>query len=408
MKKLMMIAASCIALAAEAITVTDVSARQRWPWNGLVDVDFTIGGASEGEVFAIDVSATCDNGNRTLFAKTFPNEPIVSAGENRVVWDFGADYPEFKANDLEITVTATPYSDSTPVYMVVDLSGGASATKYPVRYTTTAPTTTVGQEDPCKTTELWLRRIKAKGVDAQLGNGNGYSSFWYPSYTCTFTNDYYIGIFPLTQEQVFNIKGAYYSYFTNETCRATRPMDAVNFNTARSSTLNFPPSSSAKTGDTILQRLENRSGLPFDLPTENQWEYAMRAGSSSAAMYSGGTTLGSAWESGYTRNSEADTGTCYVDYGKPNAWGIYLVYNNLNEWCLDRGFSITKGEQCYDKGTAPVATGDKYTQYRVRGRKKNTYADLSVYNGAAGGTYSSGVQNYTSVRYGVRVCLTIP
>ena len=32
-----------------ALTVTDVTARQRWPWNGLVDVDFTITGAAAGE-----------------------------------------------------------------------------------------------------------------------------------------------------------------------------------------------------------------------------------------------------------------------------------------------------------------------------------------------------------------------
>ena len=47
MKKLMMTAATFAALSASAaITITDVSARQRWPWNGLVDVDFTISGVA--------------------------------------------------------------------------------------------------------------------------------------------------------------------------------------------------------------------------------------------------------------------------------------------------------------------------------------------------------------------------
>ena len=45
MKKHVMTAAAFAALSASAaITMTDVSARQRWPWNGLVDVDFKIGG----------------------------------------------------------------------------------------------------------------------------------------------------------------------------------------------------------------------------------------------------------------------------------------------------------------------------------------------------------------------------
>ena len=404
--------------AAAAPAVTDVSARQHWPWNSLVDIDFTISGAEEIEAFSVDVSATAENGARTFRAKSFATEPIATNGANRVVWDFGADYPDTKVDDLLVTVTATSYADSTPVYMVVDLSGGASATSYPVRYTTTAPTMTVGQEDPCKTTELWLRRIKAKNVSAQLGGSERYDGYYYGPYTCTFTNDYYIGIFPLTQEQVFNIKGERYSYFTNATCRATRPMDAVNFNTVRSSTLNFPPSSSKKTGDTILQRLEERSGLPFDLPTENQWEYAMRAGSSSSAMYPGGTTISRStanWDSYTTlpepRNAEANTGTCYVDYGAPNAWGIYLVYNQMNEWCLNRRMTITAGETCYDKGTAPVSTGGNTTQYQTRGFRSGSnwqYDGLHVYRSAPGGTYSSGVKNYTSVRYGARVCLTIP
>ena len=46
MKKLILTAAACAAIAANALTVTDVTARQRWPWNTLVDIDFTINGDS--------------------------------------------------------------------------------------------------------------------------------------------------------------------------------------------------------------------------------------------------------------------------------------------------------------------------------------------------------------------------
>lgn len=273
---------------------------------------------------------------------------------------------------------------------------------------------TVGENDPCKTTELWLRRIKAKNVSHAMGANNAYDNYYYGPYTCTFTNDYYIGIFPLTQAQVYNIKGEYYSYFTNKTCNATRPMDAVNFNTVRSTTLNYPPRTSAKTGDTILKRLEDRTALPFDLPTEFQWEYAMRAGKSGAmnGMYSGGTTLNlTTWNSYGSlpnpRNAEADTGTCYVDYGNPNAWGIYLVFNNVAEWCLNRRLSMTANESCYDKGTEAVGTGNTYTQYQLRGiatGSSNQYTGLQVYRSSRG---VGIVNNYTTVRFGARVCLTI-
>lgn len=47
MKKLMMFATVLIALVSDAaVTITGVTARQRWPWNSLVDVDFTIAGAA--------------------------------------------------------------------------------------------------------------------------------------------------------------------------------------------------------------------------------------------------------------------------------------------------------------------------------------------------------------------------
>lgn len=50
MKKLLILAAvsAAAALTEAAVTITDITARQRWPWNGIVDVDFTIAGASAG------------------------------------------------------------------------------------------------------------------------------------------------------------------------------------------------------------------------------------------------------------------------------------------------------------------------------------------------------------------------
>ena len=128
MKKLILTAAACAAIVAEALTVTDVTARQRWPWNNLVDVDFTINGVS-GEAYYIDISATAAGGEKKLCATSFTTEPIAATGRNRIVWDLGTDYPNFKADDLSVTVTATPFSDSTPLYLVVDISGGTAAAK---------------------------------------------------------------------------------------------------------------------------------------------------------------------------------------------------------------------------------------------------------------------------------------
>ena len=139
------LAASIIICSTSAITVTDVSAHQRWPWNNLIDVDFTIGGAAAGDTFKIDVKAAYAGGDRTFVAKTFMTDPVVKPGANRVTWDLGADNPGFKADDLRVAVTATPFTNGTDgVWMVIDLSGGKDATSYPVRYTTTPPEHTLG------------------------------------------------------------------------------------------------------------------------------------------------------------------------------------------------------------------------------------------------------------------------
>ncbi|MBQ6915532.1 MAG: hypothetical protein IJQ65_07410, partial [Kiritimatiellae bacterium] len=111
MKNLLLIAAICsCAVAHAAVTVTDVSARQRWPWNGLIDVDFKIGGDTVADLFKVEVRAAYAGGTKKVIGCTYLEEPLRGPGWNRLTWDFGADCPETKADDLQIAVVATPLS----------------------------------------------------------------------------------------------------------------------------------------------------------------------------------------------------------------------------------------------------------------------------------------------------------
>ena len=57
-KTLLLISAGVIAASASALTVSDVSAQQRYPWNNFIDIDFTIGDAPADAQFKIDVKAS--------------------------------------------------------------------------------------------------------------------------------------------------------------------------------------------------------------------------------------------------------------------------------------------------------------------------------------------------------------
>ena len=339
MKKLTMIAAACSAMAASAaITITDVSARQRWPWNSLVDVDFTISGAAVGEAFAIDVNAEYAGGDKKLAAYTFVNEPIAGAGANRITWNMGRDYPEFRAEDLRVSVTATPFSGTTPVYMVIDLSGGKDATTYPVRYTTTPPAHVQGAaNEPCQTTEMWFRRIKAGSF-----NFNSTDSSPDGYFRVNLTKDFYLGVFECTQQQWAQVAGDWPSSFSNEAYRASRPVDDISSKPlCGNTTPSYEKFTTSPSGSSFIGKMRARTNLStFSVPTRAQWEYASRCGHNgtlnpaykvdSSHMRYGGSTDGMDFA-----NVDVSVGTAYVGSYDPSPWGLYDVFGNVWEITSD-------------------------------------------------------------------------
>ena len=94
------------------------------------------------------------------------------------------------------------------------------------------------------------------------------------------------------------------------------------------------------------------AGWRFELPTETQWEYACRAGTTGAY---GGT--GSLDEMGwYDRNSGETTHP--VGQKRPNAWRLRDMHGNVWEWCAD-------GHGPYPTSAATDPSGPSSGSYRV-------------------------------------------
>ena len=207
-------------------------------------------------------------------------------------------------------------------YCVIDVSGGTSATSYPVTYLDSEPI--AGWGDEYKTTKILLRRIEPGTVT--MGGTK----------PVTLTKPFYIGVFEITQKQYQLVTGSNPSSYKGD----MRPVENVSWNDIRgnSSTYNWPNVTTVDPSS-FMGRMQSKTGLNFDLPTESQWEYACRAGTTSS-YNNGGSSNNDLKQLGRFSGNQSDGRGGYsphttVGSYSPNAWGLYDMHGNVWEWCLD-------------------------------------------------------------------------
>jgi formylglycine-generating enzyme required for sulfatase activity len=244
-------------------------------------------------------------------------------------------------------------------YLVVDLSGGTNAAEYPVRYYRSLADLPGGMgvnSDAYKTTNMVFRRIPAGTFTmgspvGELGRESVYVWADETQHQVTLTQPFYIGVFEVTQKQWERVMGTWSSYFTNTSCRDSRPVEKVSYDMIRGASVGTNwPANSAVDDDSFMGRLRARTSKAFDLPTESQWEYACRAGTGTALISGKNLTgeggcpnmaaVGRFWFNGpntygYSQSVDTSGGTAKVGSYLPNAWGLYDVHGNVLEWCLD-------------------------------------------------------------------------
>lgn len=390
MKKLfvMTIGSLFAASAFATATVSNVKARQRYPWNGMVDIDYTITGDGAGLTAEIKVE-DLQNG-KTYVPSKFLSVVPTSEGRHRVTWSTEAEGVTIISSNVTVTVslvTPDPEAFKNDTYYVVDLSGGPTAERYPVTTLSAPPNTT--WSDEYKTTKLVLRRIEA-GAD--------------PLGRYTITKPFYIGVFEVTLKQWMLVMGAGpVSGFTYNTHGDKAAVCDVVYGMIRGSFLGAGwPGNSNVDATSFLGKLRVKTGVDFDLPTEGQWEYACRAGTISKYNNGGNTSSDLGAIGRYSGNKNDGRGgysdvTTVGSYA-PNDWGLYDMHGNVDEWCLDwfgtkdLSGSDPKGPSSSEIGENRVLRGGSY------GDDMSGCASSWRYN------YAPPLSNGNNPRHGFRLC----
>ena len=156
------------------------------------------------------------------------------------------------------------------------------------------------------------------------------------SKSTTITKPFYIGVFEVTQKQYELVMGSNPSAYKGD----TRPVEYVSYDMIRGSSAGSGwPTSATVDGDSFLGKIQSRTGLNLDLPTEAQWEYACRAGTTSTYNNGGSTVDDLELLGRYSGNQNDGRGgyslhTVVGSYA-PNTWGLYDMHGNVWERCLD-------------------------------------------------------------------------
>lgn len=401
------------------VEVTNVVARQRYPWNGLVDIDFQLDFRAT-EPYQMYVEAFDNVGKTNLPVRSvyvpgvsYPDNPcMVKADTTRIVWDAAKDLPNgFKCENVLISCRDTRMVTETNRYVIVDLSAGPSADAYPVTYASQPPRG--GWTEEYMTTKLVLRRINPGGFVMGSSLSESGRSDNEDRHVVTLTKPYYIAVYELTARQYSLIMGGdsdgddtkpVEKDWADIRGRDVKILKDINYggswgtsvyyrgwygNSIEPNEYTWPYMTNDKVvEDSLLWVLRSKTGLQFSLPTEAQWERACRGGSLTP-LYTGkeDSELNRAQIQGPVKSDSTNIRDVYVGRYIPNAYGLYDMQGGVREWCLDV-YSANLGNQfTVDPiGGMSVTTNSIVHSVRV---PNNTYyymADLQGYNRVIRGT----------------------
>ena len=185
------------------------------------------------------------------------------------------------------------------------------------------------------------------------------------------TKSYYMGKYAVTQEQWKAVMGKNPSYIKG----ANLPVTDVSWEDCQK----------------FIKKLNGITKGKYRLPTESEWEYACRAGTTTAYSFGAKIT---------PKDANYDDSVIYepvaVGSYKPNAFGLYDMHGNVCEWCED-------WEADYPKGAVTDPKGPATGEYRVL--RGGSFVDAE--SGARSSVRFNNSPTYRSSDAGFRLARTI-
>jgi formylglycine-generating enzyme required for sulfatase activity len=192
---------------------------------------------------------------------------------------------------------------------------------------------------------------------------------------------FYIGKYEVTQLEYREVMGKNPSYFKgpNLPVETVSWFDAIEYCIKLSLRHNLTPAYKI-TGNVNNRAIywdKNANG--YRLPTEEEWEYACRAGTT--------TPFNTGRNISRSRANYFGRGTVNVGIYLPNIWGLYDMHGNVAEWCWDKyqGYEYTPPESHMDSMEHRVLRGGSWFTMTMRMRSAfRDHANPSHKNQAIG------------------------
>jgi len=358
---------SILNFTAQGAVIQQVIVRQQWPWSTDVKVEYKLAEVTT----PVDISVKAFNGNvelplpsdamaGELYGITesgigqFIIDPVKAFGNAKIaIADFRVELElsDSAANINEVIYKVfclTNNNDCVDITRADLLNGkyGMIETDYPklgrgfnTLLSDVLVWTGVTNDMKYATTHFVVRKISAKDATWSMGAYESDVAYGKANsglrHTVTLDKDYFIGVFPVTQRQyVLMTSFDNPSYFKNLVDSDMRPVETRKYSTIISA---------------ALPKMRETIGVAtLTLPTEAQWEFACRAGTTNELNSGKTLTVANAKEVAWC-SENANGETHPVGLLAPNAFGLYDMHGNVGEGCID-WFSTT--EPGYGDGAA--------------------------------------------------------